>query len=121
MLPFISNASILKSLERLSTLNGVRLTPTYRAFFISLYALFNECATFDDVKGKYFLQYSCKEFSNLLPFSFKMVCLSLQSLHDCGALERVPSPHTFKRLANGDYVTNKPYLTYLNLDFLISD
>lgn len=120
MLPVISNSDLLMFLEIRSSESGVHLTPTYRAFFVSLYAFFVKEAVFDDEKGKYYIQFSCRELANLLQFSFKMVCLSLHSLAECGALERVPSPLTFKRLPNGGYLKNKPYLTYLNLDFFVS-
>lgn len=118
MLPVYSNAEILKSLERMSLSKNVRLTPTYKAFYIALYSFFKEHASLDDTKGMYSIQFSCRELANLLQFSYKMVCVSLQALDECGAVIRVDCPKTFKHLPNGEYLTNKPKITYLNLKLL---
>lgn len=118
MLPVYSNAEILKSLEQVSLSKNVRLTPTYKAFYIALYSFFDEHASFDKGMDMYCIQFSCRELANLLQFSYKMVCVSLQALNDCGAVVRVDSPKTFKRLPNREYATNKPKFTYLNLELL---
>lgn len=120
MLPVYSNAEILRALGRMSFEKDVRLTPTYKAFYIGLYTFFDKHAFFDDTKGMYAIQFSCRELANLLQFSYKMVCVSLQALDKCGAVERVDCPKTFKHLPNGEYLTNKPKITYLNLQLLQS-
>lgn len=118
MLPIYTNYDILKSLGRVSSDKGINLTPTYKAFFISLYSFIDKHASFDDEVGMYYIHFSCRELANLLQYSYKMVCVSLQALASCGVLVRVNSPKSFKHLPNGDYATNKPMLTYLNLKLL---
>lgn len=120
MLPYYSNAEILHSLVRLSSEKNVRLTPTNKAFYIALYSFFDKHGNFDDSKDMYYIQFSCRELANLLQFSYKMVCISLQVLDLCGVIVRVDCPKTFKHLPNGEYLTNKPKFTYLNLKLLQS-
>lgn len=116
----ISDADILRYANKVSDEKGVHLSPTMRAFFVSLVHLTFDEAHYDEEKNLYFLQYSCRDFSKITKFSFKMVCISLQALDDCGLINRVTVKRDFRHLSDGTFSVNKPNVTYLNLSLFVN-
>lgn len=110
-----SDADILRYLHALSVEKGVKLSPTICGFFIALCRLCLEEGLYDEEKQKLYVQYSCREFVEVLSFSFRMVCVSLNALEDCGLIERVEVQREFRRLPNNEFNTNKPSITYLDI------
>lgn len=111
-----TNAEILKSLELLSN-KDVRLTPANKAFFIALYNYVRENGTYDESKERFFIQLSSYDFSKVLNFPHTTTTISLNNLNKCNAIERIRS-NGFKKISNTEFDTNKPYLTYINSQFL---
>lgn len=116
-----TDAEILRYVRSVSVEKNVRLSPTVCAIFVSMLHLYVRDAEYDEKRGAYFVQYSCRDFSNLLQFSFKMVCVALQKLDDCGLIERVPVKREFRKLKGGSVSVNKPNVTYLDLSLFVEE
>lgn len=111
----ISDGDILKYINSVSSERGIHLSPTVRAFYISLVHMAIKEAHYDEECKLSYVQYSQQEFSNLLQFSYHMVVISLQKLNKCGLIKRVSVQREFCRLSGGEYTVNKGNITFIDL------
>lgn len=111
-----TNAEILKSLELLSNRN-IKLTPANKAFFIALYNYVRENGIYDKDKEKFYIQLSSYDLAKILKFSHTTTTIALNNLNKCNAIERIRA-NGFKKISTTEFDTNKPYLTYINTNFL---
>ena len=116
-----SNAEILRFATSVSVEKNVRLSTAMCAIFVSLVQLFAKEAGFDEERGLYFVQYSCREFADIFHFSLRMIYVAFQKLDDCGLIERVPVKKDFRVLKGEVVSVNKPMVTYLDLSLFVEE
>lgn len=116
-----SDAEILRYVKSYTTEKDMHLSPTTCAIFISLVRLFLSDASYDAEQNMYYLQYSCRDFANMLQFSCNTLSTALQKLDACELIKRVPVKKDFHRLKGGSVSVNKPNITYLDLSPFTED
>lgn len=116
-----SDAEILRYVKSFSSEKGVHLSPTMCAVFISLLRLFLSDAEYDKEQKIYYVQYSCREFANLLQFSCNMISSAMQKLDEAGLIKRIPVKKDFRRLKGGAVSVNKPNITYIDLSLFVKE
>lgn len=116
----LSDYELMLFVNRFAKERNIKFSPAECAFFVSLAKFTFAQGAFDEEKGAYFIQMSCRELSLHLECSTTFVFSTLQKLDECGLVERVHVRKEFCPLGDGSFSFNKPSYTYMDLSLFCS-
>lgn len=113
--PHLTSSQIMRSLVLFEKTKQQKLSVTQRAIFVSLYDLFKRTASYDEKKGKFYVQYSGIELANLFQLYHNRIYEALIMFEKIGLIERVSAISQETK----SHAPNQPFLTYLNSELFL--